>query len=175
MLIFFSYRRIERFLEDGLHLLGVGNEIRRQIATVDAHPFDHLHQRLGPLGFFDRCRALRADFFERVGNGLADTAVVVGGDRRDLDSLLVVRHGSRELLQASHDCVERAIESALQVDRARAGGDIPHAFGKDRRGQQRGRRRAVADHLARALGGLPNDLGAEVFLVVLPARTPWRS
>ena len=55
---------------------------------------DHLHHRLGPLGFLDRCRPLRADFFERVGDGLSDTAVVVSGDRRDLDSLFVVRHRS---------------------------------------------------------------------------------
>ena len=156
-----------RFLEHGLHLLGVGNEVWRQIATIDAHPFDHFHHRLGPLGFFDRCRPLRADFFERVGNGLSDTGFVVSGDRRDLDSLFVVRNGSRELFQVSHDCVERAIESALQVDRAGAGGNVLDSFGKYRRGQQRGRRRSVADHLARALGRLPNDLGAEVFLVVL--------
>ena len=157
----------QRFLEDGLHLLGVGDEVWRQIAAVDAHPFDHFHHRLGSLGFLDRCRALRADLFERVGNGLADPGIVVSGDRRDLDSLLVVRNRSRQLFEVRDDRVERAIESALQVDRAGAGGDVSHAFGEYRSGQQRGRRRAVADHLARALGRLPDDLGAEVFLVVL--------
>ena len=114
MLIFFSNSRITGSSSTAFIFSASVMKYGRQIAAVDAHPFDHLHHRLGPLGFLDRCRPLRANLFERVGNGLADTAVVVSRDRGDLDPLFVVGHGSRELLQLSDDGVERAIEAALQ-------------------------------------------------------------
>ena len=167
MLIFFSYSRISGSSSTAfifsVSVMKYGDRYPRSIRI----PSTTSTVRLGAFGFLDRRRAFGADLLERVGHDLADARVVVSGDRRDLHALLVVGDRPRELFQARDDGMERAIEAALQIDRARAGGDIPHALGKDRRGQQRGGRRAIADHVAGAFGRLANHLRAEVLLVVL--------
>ncbi len=73
---------------------------------------------------------------------------------------------ARQLFQPRDHDMECAVEAALQLNRARARRDIPDAFREDRRSQQRGCRRAIADHAACAFRGLSNDLRTEVFLVV---------
>ena len=46
-------------LEFGQHLLGVGDEVRREIAAVELHAFDDIELGIGCLGLFDRDDALR--------------------------------------------------------------------------------------------------------------------
>ena len=84
MLIFPSYSRIERVLEHGLHLLGIGDEVRREIATVELQPFDDFHRRFRALGFLDRDRAFGAHLLDRLRDELTDCRIVVRRDRGDL-------------------------------------------------------------------------------------------
>jgi hypothetical protein len=60
--------------------------------------------------------------------------------------------------------LEPAVEAALEVDRARAGRDVAHAFGEDRVREDRRRARAVADRVAGLLGRLAQHLRTEVLL-----------
>ena len=71
-------------LEFGHHLLGVGDEIGREIAAVELHAFDDVELGLEALGFLDRDDALVADLLHGVGDHLADRLVAVGGDGADL-------------------------------------------------------------------------------------------
>ena len=48
-------------LELGDHLLGVGDEIGREIAAVELHALDHVELGHGGFGFFDRDHAFLAD------------------------------------------------------------------------------------------------------------------
>ena len=156
----------ERILDDRAHLFRIGDEVRREVAAVESHPFDHFDRRFGAFRLLHRRRAFRADAFESVRHHLANRRVVVRGQRRHLGALCVIRHRPREFLQARDDRDQRSIEAALQIDRARARRDVPHAFGEDRGRQQRGGRRAVAHQVARPLGGLSNHLSSQVLLVI---------
>ena len=74
-------------LELGHHLLGIGDEVGREIAAVELHALDDLDVGLERLGLFDRDHALVADLLHRVGNHLADGRIAVGGDGADLGDL----------------------------------------------------------------------------------------
>ena len=79
-----------RVLEDGFHRLGVGHEVRGEVAFVELHAFDDVERGLDRLGFFDGDRAVLADLVHRVGDDFADRRVPVGGNGRDLSDLVAV-------------------------------------------------------------------------------------
>ena len=64
-------------LELGDHLLGVGDEVGREVAAVELHALDDLEFGLERLGFLDRDHALVADLLHRLGDHLADRRVAV--------------------------------------------------------------------------------------------------
>src|SRR5579883_3475445 len=78
-----------RVLELGHHLLGVGDEVGREIAAVELHALDDLELRLEALGLLDRDHALVADLVHRLGDHLADLDLAVGRNRADLGDLIV--------------------------------------------------------------------------------------
>ena len=73
-----------RILEDDFHALGIGHEVRRQIAAIELHPFDDIERCLERLRLFDRDDAILADLLHRFGDDAADGLIVVGRDRADL-------------------------------------------------------------------------------------------
>ena len=75
-------------LELGPHLLGVGDEVGRDVAAVELHALDHVELGREALGLLDRDHALVADLLHRLGQHLADLGVAVGRDRADLGDLL---------------------------------------------------------------------------------------
>ena len=89
-------------LELGDHLLGVGDEIGREIAAVELHALDDVEFGLEALGLLDRDDAFVADLLHRLGDHVADRLVAVGGDRADLGDLL----GGRDLLGALFDVLD---------------------------------------------------------------------
>src|SRR3954463_8608314 len=76
-------------VEFDAHLVGVGDEVGRDVAAVELHAFDHVEFGLEALGLFHRDDALVADLLHRVGEELADFGVAVGGDGADLGDFLV--------------------------------------------------------------------------------------
>src|SRR5580692_3148781 len=71
-------------LKLGGHLLGIGDEVGREITAVELHALDDVdfgHERLVLL---DRDDALVADLLHRLRDHLADRRIAVGGDGADL-------------------------------------------------------------------------------------------
>ncbi len=121
-----------RVLELGEHLLGVGNEVRREIAAVELHAFDDVELGFEALGLLDRDDALIADLLHRAGDHLADVALAIGRDRTDLGDLLVGRDLFRARLDVGDDRFDREVDAALQVHRVEAGGHRLVALAHDR-------------------------------------------
>src|SRR5205814_5568293 len=121
--------------ELGDHLLGVGDEVRRDVAAVELHALDDFDLGVERLGLFDRNDALVADLLHRVGDHLADLLVAVGRDGPDLRDL----GGRADLLGAVLDVLEDRgdgdIDAALEVHRVHAGGNGLGAFLDDRCGK----------------------------------------
>ena len=83
-LIFFSWMRMNGLLEHDFHALGIGHEIRREVAAIELHALDDLERRLERLALFDGDDAVLADLLHRVGDDPPDRLVVVRRDRADL-------------------------------------------------------------------------------------------
>ena len=78
-----------RALELGHHLVGVGDEVGREVAAVELHALDDVELGLEALALFDRDDALVADLLHGLGDLGADLGVAVGGDGADLGDLVV--------------------------------------------------------------------------------------
>ena len=61
-----------RVVEFGDHLLGIGDEIGREIAAVELHALDDVGLGLEALGLLDRDHAFVADLLHRLGDFFAD-------------------------------------------------------------------------------------------------------
>src|SRR5580692_9499319 len=166
-----------RILQRGFHALGIGDEIRRQIAAVELHAFDHFELRLERLGFFHGDDAIFADFLHRLGDDLANGLVVVGADGADLSNH-VSGHGLGELVELALDPVAFFIEAAadsgnglldaaLHRHRIGAGSNRLHAFAIDRLSQNGSGGGAVARDVRGLRRNFTYHLRAHVFLRVL--------
>ena len=76
-------------VEDGLHALGVGDEVGRDVALVEAHALDEVHLHAEGLALLDGDDAVLADLVDGLGDHLADLGVG-RGDGGDLGDLLLV-------------------------------------------------------------------------------------
>ena len=149
------------------HLLGVGDEVGREVAAIELHALDDVELGFGGLGFLDGDDAFVADFLHRLGDHVADRLVAVGGDGADLGDLL----GGLHFLGAALDVLDhrrhRDVDAALQVHRVHAGGDQLEALAHDRCGQDRRGRRAVAGAVVGLGGDFAHHLRAHVLELVL--------
>ena len=59
-------------LEDGLHVVRVGDEVGREVAAVELHALDDVELGLEALALLDRDDAVLTDLLHRVGDHLAE-------------------------------------------------------------------------------------------------------
>ena len=153
--------------EDALHAVGVGDEVRREVAAVELHAFDQVQFGAHGLGLFDGDDAVLADLLHGLGDGLADFGVTIGGDGADLGDLLVVLDLDRHLADFFDHDGDGLLDTALQGHRIGAGGDGLDAFAEDGLGQDGGRSGAVTSDVGGLGGNLAHHLRAHVFKRVL--------
>src|ERR1700682_1686630 len=122
-------------VEFDAHLVGVGDEVGRDVAAVELHAFDDVEFGFARLGVFNRDDALVADLLHGVGEELADFRVAVGRDGADLGDFLVRGHLLGVLDEIGDHGFDSQIDTALQIHRVHAGGNRLGAFTDDRRGQ----------------------------------------
>ena len=148
------------------HLLGIGDEVGRQIAAIELHALDDVELGLGALGLLDGDHALVADLLHRLGDHLADGGIAIGGDRPDLGDLL----GGLHLLGARLDILDDGehgdVDAALEIHRVHAGGDVLGALADDRGGEHGRRGGAVAGEVVGLRGDFAHHLGAHVLELV---------
>src|SRR5712672_3548551 len=149
------------------HLVGVGDEVGRDVAAVELHAFDDLKLGLERLGFFNRDDALVADLLHRVSKELADFRVAVGRDSADLGDFLVRGDLLGILDEVGDHGVDSQVDTALQIPRIHAGGNRLGAFPDDRRGQHSRGGGAVAGRIGRLGGDFAHHLGAHVLELVV--------
>src|ERR1700681_3440103 len=126
------HQQDQRLLELGALTLLIVDEVRRQIAAIELHAFDHFELVLEARTLFNRDHAFLADLRHRVGNRLADALVGVRGDRADLRNRLRVLAGLGELLEFFGRRQDRLVDAALQIHRIDARGNGLEAFADDR-------------------------------------------
>ena len=156
----------QRLLQLDAHLVGVGDEIRAEIAAVELHAFDDLELGLGGLGLLDRDDALIADLLHGSGDHLADRGIAIGGNGADLGDLVGRFHLLGARLDVLDDRGDGEIDAALEVHRIEAGGDQLVAFAQDRGGEHGRRGGAVAGKVVGLGGDFAHQLRAHVLELV---------
>ena len=149
------------------HLVGVGDEVGRDVAAVELHALDHVELGLERLRLFDRDHALVADLLHRLGEEAADLGVAVGRNGADLGDLVVRGDLLGVGLEVLHDGLDGEVDAALEVHRVHAGGDRLGAFLDDRLGEHGRGRGAVTGEVGGLGGDLAHHLGAHVLELVL--------
>src|SRR3989449_1519920 len=149
------------------HLVGVGDEVGRDVAAVELHALDDIEFGLERLGFLNRDDALIADLLHGVSQELADFGVAVGGDGADLGDFLVRGDLLGVLDEVGDHGVHRQVDTALQVHRVHAGGNRLGAFPDDRSREHGRGGGAVAGSVCRLGGDFTYHLGAHVLELVL--------
>ena len=156
----------DRVLEHDFHALGVGHEVRREIAAVELHALDDIERGLERLGFLDRDHAVLADLVHRFRDDLADGGVAVGRDRADLGDH-VAGHRLGHLLDLLDDDLDRLLDAALELHRVGAGDDVLRALAIDRLREHRCGRGAVTGRVGRLARDFAHHLRAHVLERVL--------
>ncbi len=155
-----------RLIQFDVHLLGVGDEIGRQVAAVELHALDDVEFRLHALGFLDRDDALVADLLHRLGDHAADLGLAIGRDGADLRCLGLRGDLLAALLQFIDQCDDRLVDAALQIHRIHAGGNRPATLAHDRLRQDDGGGGAVAGDIIGLRRDLAHHLRAHVLELV---------
>ena len=146
---------------DGFHVLGVGDEVGRDVAAVELHTFDVLGLEFQALGFFNGDDAVFADFVHHLGDQLADGAVL-GGDGGDVGNFFLGGDLDRLLVDLLGHGLGGGFDAALEQHRVGAGGQVLHAFGDDGVRQDGGGGGAVAGDIVGLGGGFFQQLGAHI-------------
>ena len=157
----------EGILELRDHLLGVGDEIGRNVAAIELHALDCLELGADALVLLDSDDAFLADRLHGVGDHLADGVVAVGRNGADLLDFIVGVDLARTPGEIPDHRVHRGIDTAPQIHRVHPGSDRLRALAHDRLGEQGGRGRAVAGNVIGLGGHLAHHLGAHVLELVL--------
>src|SRR5437667_3255663 len=149
------------------HLVGVGDEIGRDVAAVELHALDDVEFGLQRLGFFNRDDALVADLLHGISQELADFAVAVGGAGADLGDFLVRGDLLGVLDEVGDHGFHRQVDTALQIHRVHAGGNRLGAFTDDRSREHGRGGGAVAGRIGRLGSDLAHHLCAHVLELVV--------
>ncbi len=155
-----------RILELDAHLLGIGDEVRAQVAAVELHAFDDFELGFSGLGFFDGDDAFIADLLHCFGEIAADFLVAIGRDSADLGNFRIVGDLASVGLQFLDDRVHGKVDTAFQVHRVHARRDRLGAFLDDRLGKNGRRRRAVAGYVIGLRGNFAQHLRAHILELV---------
>jgi len=149
-------------LHDRFHALGVGHEVRRDVALVEPHALDEVELHAERLALLDGDDAVGADLLQRLGDHRADLLVGRGdggdvgdGGRVGLDLL-------RQALDAVDGGDDRGLDALLQDHRVRAGCDVAQTFADHRPGEHGGGRRAVTGDVVGLLRNFLDELGADL-------------
>src|SRR5215217_7975096 len=153
-------------VEDRLHPLGVGHEVGRDVALVEAHALDRLELDAEGVRLLDGDDAFLADDVHRLGDDLADLGVAgrhagrVGDLVAGLDVLGLVLDGLDGQLGG-------LLDAALEAHRVGPGGDVAQALADQGLGEHGGGGGAVTGDLVGLLGDLLDELGPDLLPRVL--------
>ena len=153
-------------VQDGLHLVGVGDHVGGDIAPVELHTLDHVQTGLGGLALLDGDDAFLAHLLHGLGDQLAD-GLVAGGHGADTGNGIRVGHGNGIGLDGLNGSGNGLVDALAHDHGVGAGGQVLQALPGDGLCQQGGGGGAVTGHIIGLGGDLPDELCAHVLEGVL--------
>ena len=120
-----------RVLENGLHAIGIGHEVGRDVAPVELHALGVLGLEAQRLALLDGDDAVLADLVHHLGDDVADLGIC-GADRGHGRDLLAAVHRTRVLLELLDEALDALVRAALDDHRVGAGGHVLETLGDHR-------------------------------------------
>ncbi|KAJ0166013.1 hypothetical protein CTA2_9100 [Colletotrichum tanaceti] len=157
----------EGLLELNLLRLGVGDEVGRDEAAVEAHTLGNLKLVNQGLALLDGDDTLLANLLHGVGDQATDLLVTVGRNGGDLGNLLAGGDISLVLLEVLDDGIDGSLDTTAQVHGVAAGGDVLDGLGEDGTGQNGSGCGTVTGGLVGLGGDVLEQLGSQVLELVL--------
>src|SRR5690606_11124378 len=157
----------ERIFQNGNLLVRIVDEVGRQVAAVELHAFHDVQFVFKRLAVFNGDHAFLANLVHGVSNDLADGLVAVGGDGTDLSDFLDGGAGAGQLLQLFNGHCNTLVDTALEVHRVDAGGNILQAFFDDGLCQNGSSSGTVTGIVGSLGSNFLNQLGIDVLELVL--------
>src|SRR5690242_9622213 len=109
--------------EDGLHAVGIGDEVGGDVALVELHALDVLGLEVDALALLDGDDAVAADALHYLGDQAADLRVG-GGDGGDLGDLLLALDRGGGLADVVHHRGDALLDAVAQLHGVGAGGEV---------------------------------------------------
>ncbi len=150
-----------RIVDEGFHLVGVGDHIGGDVAPVELHALHHLGIGLGGLGLLDGDDAIGGDLLHGLGDELADEGVA-GGDGADSCDVVGAVDLLALLVDGGHGGVHGLGHALLHDDGIGAGGQVLQTLADHGLGQQGSGGGTVAGHVVGLGGHLAHQLSAHV-------------
>ena len=120
------------------HGVLIGDEVGREVATVELHAFDDFQLVFEAATFVNGDDAFFTYFLHRFGNDLANALVAVGRDGAYLGNGFGVGAGYRHCLDLFHRRSDRLVDAALKIHRVHTGSNAFQAFRDNRLSQNGG-------------------------------------
>jgi len=153
-------------VEHRLHAIGVGHEVRGDVALVEAHALDEVHLHAEGVGFLDGDDAVLAHLVDGLGDHRADLGIG-SRDTGHLGDLALVLdldgHGVDALDGSGHG----GLDALLERHRVGAGGDVAQPGTHHRPRQHGGGGGSVTGHVVGLLGHFLDQFGADLLVGVL--------
>ncbi len=102
------------------HVFRVVDEVRRQVAAIELHAFNHFQRVFQALAFFNGDNAFFTHFFHRFRDDLTNMAIAIGRNSTDLSNRFAVGTGDRQGFDLLYGGSNRFVDTALQVHRVHA-------------------------------------------------------
>ncbi|EEQ36496.1 heat shock protein 60, mitochondrial precursor [Clavispora lusitaniae ATCC 42720] len=152
-----------------LHLavLGVGDEVRRDVTTVKLHTFGDFQLVFQSLSFLNGDDTFLSDLLHGGGQQLTNVSITVGGNGGHSGDFLGSGDFLLVLLQKVNHSLDGSSGSSSQVHRVAAGSDVLHRLGEDGTAQNSGRGSTVTCRLVGLGSNFSQQLGTHVFELVL--------
>lgn len=154
-------------LELDLLGLGIGNEVGGGVAAVEAHTLGNLELVLQGLALLDGDDTLLAHLLHGGGDELTDVGVTVGRDGSHLGNLLTSGDGALVGLEVVDNGLNGSLDTAAEIHRVAAGGDVLDGLGEDGTGKDGGGGGTVTSKLVGLGGDILEEAGTEVLELVL--------
>ena len=151
---------------DGFHRLRIGDEVGREVSTVELHAFQLLAVGRQALAFLDSDHAVLADLLHGVGQDLADLGVTVGGDGADLGDSLGRAAVGGHAAELGDDVLDGLFHALLHFDGADTCDDRLETLVVDRLGHDRCGGGTVAGDVGCLAGDFLDHPGAHVLDLV---------
>ena len=96
-----------------LHRVLIINEIRREVSTIELHPFDHLKFIFQRLAFFNGDHTFLTHLFHRFGNNAADRLIGIRGHGTHLGNFFMIRTRLGDALKLINGRDDRLVDTTL--------------------------------------------------------------